>query len=58
MDGNSLIVIVIRIRKFRTDRDWEQFHTQANLSKEISIETEEFWKNSHGMKIIRIRNTF
>ena len=26
-----------RIRKFRNDRDWSQFHTPANLSKAISI---------------------
>ena len=30
-----------RIRKFRKDRDWEQFHTPANLSKAISIEAAE-----------------
>ena len=29
------------IRKFRNDRDWSQFHTPANLSKEISIEERE-----------------
>ena len=27
-----------RIRKFRKDREWEQFHTPSNLSKAISIE--------------------
>ncbi|WP_288326431.1 nucleotide pyrophosphohydrolase [uncultured Clostridium sp.] len=30
-----------RIRKFRNDRDWSQFHTPANLSKAISIEAAE-----------------
>ena len=30
-----------RIRKFRNDRDWSQFHTPANLSKAISIEAGE-----------------
>ncbi len=30
-----------RIRKFRNDRDWNQFHTPANLSKAISIEASE-----------------
>ncbi len=29
---------IIRIRKFRNDRDWSQFHTPANLSKAILIE--------------------
>ena len=30
-----------RIRKFSEDRDWEQFHTPANLAKSISIEANE-----------------
>lgn len=34
-----------RIRKFRTDRDWDQFHTPDNLSKAISIESGELLEN-------------
>ena len=30
-----------RIRKFTEDRDWDQFHTPANLAKSISIEAGE-----------------
>ena len=30
-----------RVRRFVTDRDWEQFHTPANLAKSISIEANE-----------------
>ena len=30
-----------RIRKFTDDRDWNQFHTPANLAKSISIEANE-----------------
>lgn len=30
-----------RIRRFTTDRDWEQYHTPANLAKSISIEANE-----------------
>ncbi len=30
-----------RIRKFTADRNWEQFHTPANLAKSISIEANE-----------------
>lgn len=30
-----------RIRKFKEDRDWEQFHTPANLAKSIVIEAAE-----------------
>ena len=32
---------VDRIRKFNADRDWDQFHTPANLAKSISIEAGE-----------------
>ena len=30
-----------RIRKFVSDREWEQYHTPANLAKSISIEANE-----------------
>ena len=30
-----------RIRKFTEDREWEQYHTPANLAKSISIEANE-----------------
>src|SRR5574344_2552864 len=30
-----------RIRQFTTDRDWDQFHSPANLAKSISIEASE-----------------
>ena len=30
-----------RIRKFSKDRDWEQFHSPANLAKSIVIEAAE-----------------
>ena len=30
-----------RIRKFSADRDWEKFHTPANLAKSIVIEASE-----------------
>ena len=32
---------VDRIRKFTEDRDWDQFHSPANLAKSISIEANE-----------------
>ncbi len=32
---------VERIRRFTEDRDWDQFHTPANLAKSISIEANE-----------------
>lgn len=30
-----------RIRKFTIDRDWDRFHSPANLAKSISIEANE-----------------
>ena len=30
-----------RIRKFSDDREWDQFHSPANLAKSISIEANE-----------------
>lgn len=44
-----------RIRKFRNDRDWSQFHTPENLSKAISIEAGELlehflWDNNYNKK--------
>lgn len=40
-----------RIRKFREDREWGQFHTPTNLAKAISIESAELlehflWDNN------------
>lgn len=32
---------ITRIHKFIRDRDWDQFHSPANLSKSISIEANE-----------------
>ncbi len=32
---------IARIRRFTEDRDWQQFHTPANLAKSISIEAGE-----------------
>lgn len=32
---------VKRIRKFTSDRDWDQYHTPANLAKTIVIEATE-----------------
>ena len=36
-----LEILKQRIDKFNKDRDWDQFHTHANLSKSISIEANE-----------------
>lgn len=41
-----------RIRKFSEERDWDQFHSPANLAKSISIEANELlecfqWDEEH-----------
>ena len=41
-----------RIRKFSSDREWERFHSPANLAKSISIEANELlecfqWDEEH-----------
>ena len=41
-----------RVLQFKTDRDWDQFHTPANLAKSISIEANELlecfqWDEDH-----------
>ena len=42
LKGNKMKQETIdRIRQFTTDRDWEQYHTPANLAKSISIEANE-----------------
>ena len=43
---------VDRIRKFSEDRDWDKFHSPANLAKSISIEAGELlecfqWDEEH-----------
>ena len=43
---------IARIKKFSEDRDWDQFHSPANLAKSISIEANELlecfqWDEEH-----------
>jgi NTP pyrophosphatase (non-canonical NTP hydrolase) len=43
---------IARIRRFSQERDWDQFHTPANLAKSISIEANELlecfqWDEDH-----------
>ena len=40
-----------RIRKFREDREWDQFHTPANLSKAISIEAND--EESYNLQAVK-----
>ncbi len=38
---NKLEELIQRIDKFNKDRDWDKFHSPANLAKSISIEANE-----------------
>lgn len=49
-DEITLLDIKEKIKEFRDERDWEQFHTPKNLSMAISIESNELmehflWEN-------------
>lgn len=37
--------LIDRIKKFRDDRDWKQFHTPENLAKSIVLEAAELLEN-------------
>ena len=39
--NNDFTIVQERIKKFVNDRDWNQFHSPANLAKSISIESAE-----------------
>lgn len=48
----KLDTLRLRIDKFNKDRDWDQFHSPANLAKSISIEANELlecfqWDEEH-----------
>ena len=42
---NELEKLCVKIKKFRDERDWKQFHTPENLAKSISIEAAELLEN-------------
>ena len=44
--------LIKELRKFNEERDWDQFHTEENLAKSISIEAAELlecfqWNNNY-----------
>ena len=49
---------IARIRRFSAERDWDQFHTPANLAKSISIEANELlecyqWSDDADLEHVR-----
>ncbi len=41
----NLKEIIEKLRKFRDDRNWSQFHTPENISKSIVLESAELLEN-------------
>ncbi len=49
---NSYQELLLKIRKFNEDRDWDQFHSLENLAKSVAIEAGELlecfqWDNEN-----------
>ncbi len=49
---------VERLRKFKLDRDWDQFHTPCNLAKSICIESSELlecfqWSDDYDLNDVK-----
>lgn len=47
--------LVQKIRKFNSDRDWDQFHSAENLAKSVSIEAAELlecfqWNSDYNLE--------
>lgn len=52
--------ILVKLRQFNQERDWDQFHNGKDLALAISIEANELlecflWKDSENAKIEKIR---
>lgn len=53
--------IIYALKKFRDERDWEQFHNPKDLSLAISIEASELlelflWKNAEDANIEKVKD--
>jgi NTP pyrophosphatase (non-canonical NTP hydrolase) len=58
---SDLDVIIDALKKFRDERDWEQFHNPKDLSLAISIEASELlelflWKNSEDANLEKVKD--
>jgi len=45
MSEQTLAELVIRLREFATERDWDQFHSPKNLAMALSIEVSELMEH-------------
>jgi NTP pyrophosphatase (non-canonical NTP hydrolase) len=58
---SEIAEIIELIKKFRNDRDWEQFHDAKNLAICLNIESAELlenflWKNAEDANTEKIKN--
>ena len=58
---SEITEIIEAIRKFRDERDWQQFHDKKNLAICLNIESSELlenflWKNAEDANPEKIRN--
>ena len=49
MENSELNDLMLALRKFAQDRDWEQFHSPKNLSMALSVETSELLEHFQWM---------
>ena len=49
MDDSEVKQLMLALRKFAQDRDWEQFHSPKNLSMALSVEASELLEHFQWM---------
>ena len=57
---SEITEIIDRIRKFRDERDWQQFHDPKNLAISLSVESAELlqtflWKNASEANLEKVK---
>lgn len=58
---SEIMEIIDAIKKFRDERDWEQFHDSKNLAISLNVESAELlelflWKNTEDADVEKIKN--
>ena len=51
MIKTGLETLVLELRKFSKDRDWEQFHSPKNLSMALSVEVSELLEHLYLIRL-------
>jgi NTP pyrophosphatase (non-canonical NTP hydrolase) len=58
---SDIVEITSEIRRFRDERDWQQFHDPKNLAISLNIESSELlelflWKNASEADVEKVKN--